>query len=121
MINPTPMALPKLPNYLRTYRKRFGLSQAEVAFLLGCGSGSHVCRYERFARLPTLLRAFAFGVVFKSSTNVLFAGAFRAVQADVRRRAKRLATRLASRKSGQRNARKLELLRTIVSSDAAQL
>ena len=41
-----------LHNYLRTYRKRAGLSQAEVAFLLGCHSGAKVSRYEHAARRP---------------------------------------------------------------------
>jgi len=34
----------KLQNYLRTYRKRNSLSQDEMAFLLGCQSGTKVSR-----------------------------------------------------------------------------
>lgn len=44
----------KLDNYLRTYRKKLGLTQREVAFLLGCHSGAKVSRYERSARIPLL-------------------------------------------------------------------
>ena len=36
----------KLENYLRTYRRRAGLSQDEMAFLLGTKSGTKVSRYE---------------------------------------------------------------------------
>ena len=41
------MATHKLENYLRTYRKRSGLTQREVAFLVGCRNGAQVSRYER--------------------------------------------------------------------------
>jgi|SRR6266576_4678451 len=54
----------KLENYLRTYRKQSGLSQDEVAFLLGCQTGTKVSRYERFARKPSLETLFAYEVVF---------------------------------------------------------
>jgi hypothetical protein len=43
----------KLPNYLRTYRRRACLSQDEVAYVLGCRSGSKISRYENCSRLPT--------------------------------------------------------------------
>jgi hypothetical protein len=36
----------KLQNYLRMYRKRFGFSQDELAFLLSCHSGATMSRYE---------------------------------------------------------------------------
>ena len=52
----------KLQNYLRTYRKRSGLSQDEVAFLLGCQTGAKVSRYEPFARKPSLETLFAYEV-----------------------------------------------------------
>jgi len=54
----------KLENYLRTYRKQSGLSQDEVAYLLGCQNGTKVSRYERFARKPSLETLFAYEVVF---------------------------------------------------------
>ena len=47
------MPSPQLTNYLRTNRKRLGLSQEEVAFVLGFkgeDKGIKVCRDENFAR-----------------------------------------------------------------------
>ena len=70
----------KLENYLRTYRKRSGLSQDEVAFLLGCQNGTKVSRYERFARKPSLETLFAYEVVFGASARELFAGAYQKVE-----------------------------------------
>ncbi len=43
----------KLANYLRAYRKRSGLSQSEVAYLLGCKNGAQVSRYGAAASIRT--------------------------------------------------------------------
>ncbi len=44
--------------YLRTYRKRSGLTQSEVARLLGLESGQLISRYERLDRSPNLETVF---------------------------------------------------------------
>ena len=69
------MAAHRLPNYLKTYRKQSGLSQSEVAFLLGWKHGEQLSRYEKRHRLPTLRVALACEAVFKTSVTELFAGA----------------------------------------------
>ncbi len=104
------MAAHKLQNYLRTHRKRAGLSQDEVAFLLGCRSGAKVSRYERFARLPTLRSAFAYEVIFRTPVSELFAGVFQKVECETTRRAKLLAQRLNRGESGEQAARKFAAL-----------
>src|SRR5438094_361491 len=68
------MAIPKLENYLRTYRKRSGLTQRDVAFLVGCRNGAQVSRYEKRRRLPPLRTALAFEAAFGIPVSVLFAG-----------------------------------------------
>ena len=108
----------KLPNYLRSYRKRAGLSQDEVAFLLGCQSSAHVSRYEHFKRVPSLRTVLAYKVIFKTPTNELFAGAYQRVEQAVRRRARRLAARLSTARATPRTARKLVFLKTIMAAPA---
>ena len=71
------MSSHKLENYLRKYRRRAGLTQDELAFLLGCKSGAKVSRYERFARTPNLQTALAYEVVFGAPARELLAGAAR--------------------------------------------
>jgi transcriptional regulator with XRE-family HTH domain len=66
----------RLPHYLRLHRKRAGLSQDEVAWLLGAKSGTKVSRYERFGRQPTLATAFAYEVLFDVPASEIFAGVF---------------------------------------------
>ena len=70
------MASRKLPNYLRTYRKRAGLSQEEVAFLLGCQDGHKASRYELRKRKPNLETVLAYELIFGTPARELFAGVF---------------------------------------------
>jgi len=72
----TAVTRPKLHNYLRTYRKRAGLSQREMALLLGCRSTDKVSKYECFRRLPALQTAFAYEATFHVPVRELFAGVF---------------------------------------------
>jgi transcriptional regulator with XRE-family HTH domain len=105
----------KLENYLRTYRKRSGLSQDEVAFLLGSQSGTKVSRYERFSRRPSLETLFAYEMVFGARARELFAGAYQKVERRILSRAQ-LLTRKLNRATPDRTAtRKLQILKAITS------
>ena len=84
------MTSSQLPNYLRANRKRLGLSQDEVAFLLGTQSGAKVCRYERFKRAPALETAFAFEAIFRRPARELFCGLYQKIEQEVAARAKTL-------------------------------
>jgi transcriptional regulator with XRE-family HTH domain len=105
-----------LDNYLRTYRKRAGLSQDELAFLLGCQYGTKVSRYERNSRQPSLETALAYEVVLGAPVRELFAGIIEKVEVITRRRAQVLARKLSAATQTPLTVRKLELLRTITSS-----
>jgi transcriptional regulator with XRE-family HTH domain len=73
----------KLDNYLLAFRKRSGLTQREVAFLLGCENGAQVSRYERRRRLPPLGTALACEAVFGAPVSELFAGLRDAARKEV--------------------------------------
>jgi transcriptional regulator with XRE-family HTH domain len=105
-----------LRNYLRTYRRRSGLSQDEIAQLLGTSSGTKISRYENFARLPSVGGILGCEIIFNQPASRLFAGAYEAAHKAVRARAKRLAKTLAAQAGNPRTARKLALLRIIVDS-----
>ena len=105
----------KLQNYLRTYRKRSSLSQDEVAFLLGCRSGTKVSRYERSTRKPSLEALFAYELVFGVPVHELFAGVYQKVEKQISHRAQ-LLTRKLNRATPDRMAtRKLQILKAITS------
>lgn len=91
----------KLTHYLRTYRKRSGLSQQEVAFLLGCRSGAKVSRYERFVREPSLRAAMACEVIFHAKLKELFAGIYEQAERNVAKRARMLVRRLAGHRKSE--------------------
>jgi transcriptional regulator with XRE-family HTH domain len=112
-----PVANHPLPNYLRTHRRRKGLSQGEVAALLGAASGTKVSRYENFARRPAATTVFALEIIFNEPANKLFAGAYEEVRLAVRARAELLVKELAKKtpkSRALRTVRKLEFLRAIV-------
>src|SRR5438552_456811 len=109
------MSSHKLPNYLRVYRKRFGLSQVEVAFLLGWSDSSQPSRYEHFARVPTLRTALALAVIFHVPVYELFSREYQKVENAVCRRAERLEARLAAESPDGPKSRKLALLKLITS------
>jgi hypothetical protein len=96
----------KLPHYLKTHRKRSGLSQEEVAFLLGNDNGEKVCRHERFAREPSLRSALAYLIIFQGQAEELFAGIHEEVKREVITRAKKLARRRKESPTGKPEALK---------------
>ena len=103
----------KLENYIVTHRKRSGLSQREVAFLLGCQSGTKVSRYELFRRKPTLEGALACEVVFGVSVRELFAGVYQKVERGVVRRARRLEVQVINGRGHGPRAQKLAFLKAL--------
>lgn len=110
-----------LDNYLRTYRKKAGLSQDEVAFLLGSQSGAKVSRYERHTREPNLRTLFALEVIFRAPSRKLFAGIYERVERITVKRASALVERFAAIESPDRMlAHKLAALKAIV-EEAAHL
>jgi transcriptional regulator with XRE-family HTH domain len=111
------MASRRLPNYLRTFRKRTGLSQEEVAFLLGCQSGNKASRYERRTRRPNLETILAYELVFGAPARELFAGIFDDVAEATLKRAHALAGKLKESKANLLVTQKLETLDAINSGE----
>lgn len=80
------MALSQLENYIASHRKRTGLSQVEVAWILQAGDGTEVSRFEANRRLPSLQVALGFEVLFGVPVAVLFAGARVRIARQIERR-----------------------------------
>lgn len=59
-------------NYLRTYRKRTGLSQRELGHLLGYSKEGTVSRHEQSKTVPPLRVAIAYEIILQSSVSELF-------------------------------------------------
>ncbi|MGO8735354.1 MAG: helix-turn-helix transcriptional regulator [Terriglobia bacterium] len=104
----------KLKNYLRAYRKRSGLSQNDVASLIGTQTGASISRYERFSRQPTLQTALAYEVIFGIPAQELFSGLFEGAKKATLARANTLAEELRALPSARRPVHKLNLLQEIL-------
>jgi transcriptional regulator with XRE-family HTH domain len=105
----------KLHNYLRTYRKRAGLSQREIAYLLGGHDGASVSRYEQGSRQPRLEVILAYEFIFNAPGWELFAGSHEKVQTITLRRARILARKLATTHPNPVIAKKLTVLGRLTS------
>ena len=77
------MASHQLENYLKTYRRKSGLTQREVAFLLGWKNGAQLSRYEKRHTLPPLRTALAYQAIFKIPVAQLFAGVRNSLDQDI--------------------------------------
>jgi transcriptional regulator with XRE-family HTH domain len=107
-----------LPNYLVSHRKRTGLSQDEVAFLLGCENGTTVGRHERSSRIPDLAVVLTYELVFGVPARRMFSAIFREVEERTTKRAQVLARRLSAAKRSRVVTQKLDLLSRITSGSA---
>ena len=72
-----------LENYLKIHRRNSGLTQREVAFLLGWKNGAQLSRYEKRHTLPPLRTALAYQAIFKIPVAELFAGIRDSVDQDI--------------------------------------
>jgi transcriptional regulator with XRE-family HTH domain len=111
-----PMASPKLPNYLRASRKRLGLSQEEVAYLLGVQSGAKLSRYEGFNREPSLETALALELIYGKPAHDLFGGLSHKIEHDVAKRAKALLRKYRKKTRTPATSHKIETLAAIIAN-----
>src|ERR1700682_4906967 len=91
------MTTPRLENYLRAYRRKSGLTQGEVGFLMGRKNGAQVSRYEKRHRLPPLETALACEEIFGVPVGELFAGVRQAVGRDILKRRLELRAKLQTK------------------------
>lgn len=113
------MATP-LPNYIRSSRKRCGLTQDELAYLLGQLNDSSVTRLESGEYLPSVHVIFALEVLFGVSARELLPGIFANVERQTVDRIGVLAGTLMKKANNPHIAHKLDALARVVrnSSDA---
>jgi len=62
----------ELENYLRSHRRKSGLSQRQLGHLLGYDNEVQVSRHERFEAVPPLDSALGYHIVFRVPISALF-------------------------------------------------
>lgn len=100
-------------NDIWRYRKRYGLTQGEMAFLLGCEDGSSISRHERGAREPSLRMALACEALFGVPARTLFSGIYEEVEEEVKQRAHALSEQLEASPEGRLHWYKRTLLNAL--------
>jgi transcriptional regulator with XRE-family HTH domain len=105
-----------LSNYLRRERRKRGLTQDELAWLVGfeTADGTCISRYERFQRQPTVDVMLACQFIFDAEIGSLFAGTYDNVKFVVSQRAAELTAQVEKQRPGPARDRKLEILRALV-------
>lgn len=104
---------PFLHCYLETHRRRWGLSQEELASLLGQRSSSAVSRCETLQRIPNLRIALQLELIFGVTPQDLFPALYRDAEDAVMRQAKTLHETLEGR-TDAKSQEKLALLSLII-------
>jgi transcriptional regulator with XRE-family HTH domain len=103
----------KSVSYLRSYRLRWGLSQGELAFLLGLKTETVISRLEKKRRPPNAKVLIGCYVIFGTRTAELFPGLFKGVEADVMARVWELYEEIQGNGSRETRA-KIELLENVI-------
>lgn len=62
----------KINNYLRLYRKKNGLSQKDIAYLMGFKTSTSISNYERGNKLPQLINLLKLEIVYRTPIAFLF-------------------------------------------------
>jgi transcriptional regulator with XRE-family HTH domain len=100
-------------SYLRTFRRRSGLTQAEVAFLPGVHSGAKVSRYERLSRRPSFQTALGLQAIFGIPAETLLPAISAQVERKIMARAHLLSRRLERHSDSARTKRKIRFLTSV--------
>lgn len=88
-------------NYIRIHRKRVGLSQRELALVLGYNNETAVTRHEGLRVIPPLLIALGYQTIFRVPVSEMFAGLHEVVEEAIETRLRELEENL-QRPSGRR-------------------
>ena len=103
----------RLTTYLRPFRRRWGLTQQELAFLIGVKNGTVISRIEGLNKAPRLAWAVACAVLFDTRALKLFPGLFSQAYEDVFSRATELYEELQGNPS-KTTRLKLDFLETVL-------
>ena len=77
------MKLEPIASYLRSHRRKSGLSQKDLAQILGSIGEIQVSRHERSVAVASLLTALGYEAVFKVPISELFPGLYETVAAGI--------------------------------------
>jgi len=77
-----------LPNYIAMHRKTAGLSQVELAIMLGLEDRKVLSKYELAERMPEIRTLIAMEIVFDEPLQSIFAGIAQEIREEMPGRAR---------------------------------
>jgi transcriptional regulator with XRE-family HTH domain len=80
----------RTPNRLWKYRKRMGFSQRQVAAIMGYLSPADISRCEHGRKVPSLVTALKFEIVYRVPVAFLFPELYHRLKDQLRAREERL-------------------------------
>jgi transcriptional regulator with XRE-family HTH domain len=108
------MTLEQVASYLRSHRRKSGLSQRELAGILGYLTEVQISRHERSVAIPGLMIVLGYEAIFRVPVSEMFPGLYRTIEAGIEERLAILENELqrstAKGRQAQSIARKLEWL-----------
>jgi len=108
---------PPFPTYLRTHRRKWALSQGELAELLGGITADAISKYETLARPPSSELLIACEFVFEQPALALFPAMSLAIAREILGNARAIRGRLADRSDAQSVRKRLLLDNLIIRSE----
>ncbi len=108
---------PLLPNYLRTLRMRWGLTQPELAGLLGI-TESALSKFETQALAPTKCLILGTEVIFGQTAREAFPALYAQTERNIMRRAAAFSERLEGN-GGEAARNKLRLVEEMIERSEA--
>ncbi len=103
-----------LRNYLKKVRRKSGLSQRELTYLLGQKHKSKVSRYERNERLPSTRTLIGYEAIFRVTLLELFRGIFEDLAPGILDRARSLSRELDAKRWTRAIGQKVEFLNAVI-------
>ena len=73
----------RTPNSLRKYRRAKGLTQKEVAKILGLKEASAISRWERGFRVPKLITAIKLSILYNTMADGLYLSVRRELKDEI--------------------------------------
>lgn len=75
-------------NYLRRFRRERGLTQRQVANILGLDDSTLISRWEKGVVLPKIRNVFKLAVLYRSSVDVIYSDLRDSLTDEIREREK---------------------------------
>jgi DNA-binding XRE family transcriptional regulator len=98
------MAQKPIVSHVRTHRKRSGLTQCELARLLGYRNSGRVSRHERGITVPSLNAALSYEILFRVPICDLFPALHEAVVKNIEGRLSGMESLLGQKSARERDA-----------------